>query len=1326
MESAVTKSPGPIVRDRSDFGVGGYVRLVGASPGRTVLVADAPLTRHVRQMSARCQRRAVCLGAMSSLVRIGARVIELVWARLFGASLAGPIWRAGAIVALALWKRCGSFERERWAARRRGGWLLGVGVLACSVLGLGASAASADQCPAANPSYNGPCGPTFTLPEWGDAGGWTSADQYVTIQLGDVLGNGRDQLIGRSADGIEIWDFDQTLGQWRPAVDADGKPMILTGFADPPALTQAHPTFDQTDWTSPDHYPAIQLADVLGNGRDQIIARANSGIIVFSYTPGANGAAGAWTQLSSGGPFSNAEGFGGIFGLVAAASIHTADLTGSGKADVFGVTPSGAIKAYEWDGSGFRELPPIPGTLKLLSGQASTLQASPMINGRQELWWSDTLGVVGLRLNDAKDGWTYVTQHGILRPFAWNETSPTPWGQNPSYYETIRVVNITGGSDVEIVGRGVDGLDAWRLTPEGDWHQLPTLTAFSNANGWDQAKYWRTIQYANLDGASSGQREVIGRGPDGVVAYKLNTTTDQWERLPGSIDLADDPWGSDQSYFATLRVGDASGDGREDTLIARGPYGIRTWFYDRPGQNGWTSYLPAGYPAFPAPGQQAAYNALNTLAAGGSGLLPGGDTTIRQVWTGENAPSDDALQRLQTGLVTLGGCTTEQSFSPPQYQSCTPPAGSTSFTAQDWTAVLNEMFSEAWAAQQVVDFYSELDGIRQQLFISEGAELPAIAGKLNLTAAANTPTSFNLLGMSSATLGIAASVTFEFPELSAALWVASEVVSMIPSASPDLTGTFDGTYNQLQNVFATGITQAEKAEASQSLQVRSDLNLMTLVAQLRQRGTWALDDTGIVSASNEGFALSIYKTLLPLIEDRYQISNCTTSGADECAGPPAAPGVVGSAPNFTVIGPPPTPDTTSPGTPCRTLYDQYGPYGYSCQFQPLDASIADKVWGLISPSCDYQPGNPNTLWTFDCNLGVNPQPSIQGTLSAKEYWGFTTHVGTPTVYDPTGDVVSTGSGTTASLDQGANVHLQGTFSGVRPVDLSGATVVLDRVLYDPQGPGELLHPAPAPAAVTAAVDQPAPQPPALDAMTLDNAGGGSFRGSLSAPTATAAEQPPSAQLQLTPRPHRALAFDLSLGNVAIPALPAACALATAGLTSTPPPFPLNLTLTIQQPDQTPQTLSVSPMFTCQLDRAGAVRALTVVQPPHPKLGPGVSVRLRNPSRLKAGLIGTITATLHNRTDTTAYGLVVNADLPAGLRIISHTAGGRVDDGQVSWRFSSLAHGHSRTVRLRVAAVPGEAAGQCASVTTSAILRKPTAANACINTTGTPAAARGQS
>ena len=108
-----------------------------------------------------------------------------------------------------------------------------------------------------------------------------------------------------------------------------------------------------------------------------------------------------------------------------------------------------------------------------------------------------------------------------------NETSPTPWGSSPAYYDTCRMVNVTGTSNAaQVVARGVDGLEVWELNAQGVWQQLATLSALSDANGWNQEKYWASIQYANLDGSASGQQEVVARGPNGVVVYKYDTAAE--------------------------------------------------------------------------------------------------------------------------------------------------------------------------------------------------------------------------------------------------------------------------------------------------------------------------------------------------------------------------------------------------------------------------------------------------------------------------------------------------------------------------------------------------------------------------------------------------------------------------------------------------------------------------------------------------------------------------------------------------------------------------------------------------------------------------------
>lgn len=82
-------------------------------------------------------------------------------------------------------------------------------------------------------SYTGNCGPTFTVPAWGDGGGWTDPSQYSTIQLADVNGDGRDELLGRNDQGLEVFHFDTATGQWRPQVDANANQLVLRNFRSP-------------------------------------------------------------------------------------------------------------------------------------------------------------------------------------------------------------------------------------------------------------------------------------------------------------------------------------------------------------------------------------------------------------------------------------------------------------------------------------------------------------------------------------------------------------------------------------------------------------------------------------------------------------------------------------------------------------------------------------------------------------------------------------------------------------------------------------------------------------------------------------------------------------------------------------------------------------------------------------------------------------------------------------------------------------------------------------------------------------------------------------
>ena len=207
--------------------------------------------------------------------------------------------------------------RERWAHRSivprsvRCFWRAQVAavVLAAATLMAVPAVAGAQQCPEANPSYTDACGPTFVLPPWGDGGGWTAPSKYSTIQLADVNGDGTDELIARNDQGLEVFWFDTTVGQWRPQADADGVQQVLTDFRSPLPTELSDPKTPTHPW----YYSTIQAADIDERPGEEILARFWDGMRVYQYSPPAGGSdldGGTWNRIGTGGPFADKDDYG--------------------------------------------------------------------------------------------------------------------------------------------------------------------------------------------------------------------------------------------------------------------------------------------------------------------------------------------------------------------------------------------------------------------------------------------------------------------------------------------------------------------------------------------------------------------------------------------------------------------------------------------------------------------------------------------------------------------------------------------------------------------------------------------------------------------------------------------------------------------------------------------------------------------------------------------------------------------------------------------------------------------------------------------------------
>ena len=94
--------------------------------------------------------------------------------------------------------------------------------------------------------------------------------------------------------------------------------------------------------------------------------------------------------------------------------------------------------------------------------------------------------------------------------------------------------------------------------------------------------------------------------------------------------------------------------------------------------------------------------------------------------------------------------------------------------------------------------------------------------------------------------------------------------------------------------------------------------------------------------------------------DRYGVSNCANNGKGRyCRGPSPGPGVIGNSQSFTTIGLPPT---TYSGFPRRRASTTRAPAPTTATTTPTPRrpALMSRIWGPVSSTCNYQPGNPNT------------------------------------------------------------------------------------------------------------------------------------------------------------------------------------------------------------------------------------------------------------------------------------------------------------------------------------------------------------------------------
>jgi hypothetical protein len=210
-----------------------------------------------------------------------------------------------------------------------------------------------------------------------NANGWNEPRFYGTIRMGDVDGDGKDDLCARAASGMRCWPSQGTafgagfdgptwsddsgwgeLAYWSTIrladVDGDGRADLCaraaagfrchlstgSGFSD---AVSGPEWSDDKGWSRHKYYSTIRLADVDGDGDLDACARAAAGMLCAPW----NGA--GFDATFAGPTLSDDSGWGAHRFY---STIRTLDVNDDGKSDLCARASAG-MKCWLSEGSGF-------------------------------------------------------------------------------------------------------------------------------------------------------------------------------------------------------------------------------------------------------------------------------------------------------------------------------------------------------------------------------------------------------------------------------------------------------------------------------------------------------------------------------------------------------------------------------------------------------------------------------------------------------------------------------------------------------------------------------------------------------------------------------------------------------------------------------------------------------------------------------------------------------------------------------------------------------------------------------------------------------------
>ncbi len=343
--------------------------------------------------------------------------------------------------------------------------------------------------------------------------GWGSPQYYSTIRMGDVDGDGRADVCARHSQGFRCW---------RSTGDGFEKFDDLSSWS------------NDGSWDNPQYYTTMRLADINGNGRDDICARGASGWRCYLSTEEGFG------ERIDGPDWSNAEGYdrARYYG-----TIRVGDVDGSGRDDVCIRKPDG-FGCYRFNGEEFESL----------------TQSNLMIDDNG---WGNIIYWPSIRLADIDgDGTMAFCARSASALFCYRFdgeefsdrvelgglSNDSGWS-DPTNYATLRVGDVTGDGSDDLCIRANAGMRCYRV--DGDDVTRWDGPEWSNGAGWDARASHGPLFITNIDGEERGA--LCGRSDEGLSCERY--TDGDFDAYPRFNQFTDDGGWTARKFYSTIRMG---------------------------------------------------------------------------------------------------------------------------------------------------------------------------------------------------------------------------------------------------------------------------------------------------------------------------------------------------------------------------------------------------------------------------------------------------------------------------------------------------------------------------------------------------------------------------------------------------------------------------------------------------------------------------------------------------------------------------------------------------------------------------------------------------